>query len=79
MTNQMDIGSHDYIQREQIVDSCRAIKRHASYVGVAVSEMTGMPADFEPNCMDELNEAIGVLERAKQRLLNKPKYAQAAE
>lgn len=79
MTTQMDIGSHDQIRREEIVDSCRAIKRHASFVGVYALQVTGMPDDFIPGCMDELNEAIGVLERAKQRLLDKPRYALAAE
>ena len=60
--------SRDMMQREQIVDSCRAIKSHASFIGVAAAQMLTMPADFTPGCMDEIKEAAGVLQRALDRI-----------
>jgi hypothetical protein len=50
--------------------SCQAIKRQASYVGVASNEMVRLSAVSEPMVMDELNEAEGVLRRALARIEN---------
>tara|TARA_R110000868_G_C10778169_1_gene755298 strand:+ start:776 stop:1033 length:258 start_codon:yes stop_codon:yes gene_type:complete len=85
MTDQ-DIGGHDFTRRQDIIDSCRVIKSHASFIGVSATEIHTMPqGTYAPVCMDELNEAAGVLQRAldrienaKQVLLNKPAL-QAAE
>lgn len=81
----MTIQNYDFGNRDAITASCRLIKRHASFVGVAASEVRGMPPDFEPLCMDELNEAIGVMQRAidrlegaKERLQAKPKISVSA-
>jgi len=60
--------AQDAVQREQIVGSCRVIKSHASFIGVAAETMATMPAEYEPECMDELNEALGVLQRAMERI-----------
>jgi hypothetical protein len=54
----------DFMQREQISDSCRVIKSHASFVGTAAGEVKTMPADFVPDCMAELDETESVLRRA---------------
>ncbi len=86
MNTDQDVCGHDYMRREQIIDSCRVIKTHASFVGVSATEIHTMPpGTYAPLCMDELNEAAGVLQRAldriekaKQTLLNKPAL-QAAE
>jgi len=58
----------DFMQRQQISDSCRVIKSHASFVGVAASEVKTMPADFVPACMSELDETEGVLRRALSKI-----------
>ena len=58
----------DYMNREQITDSCRVIKTHASFVGVASDKIARMHNDYGLGCMDELNEAAGVLERALERV-----------
>jgi hypothetical protein len=66
-TNQ-DVCGHDFMRRQQIEDSCRAIKSHASFIGVSAAEILTMPAEFTPGCMDEINEAAGVLQRALDRI-----------
>ena len=86
MSSDQDVFGHDFTRRQTIIDSCRVIKSHASFVGVAATEIHTMPpGTYAPLCMDELNEAAGVLQRAldrienaKQVLLNKPAL-QAAE
>lgn len=76
----------DAINRERITDSCRVIKSHASFIGVAALEIAHMPEEYTPACMDEINEADGVLrhaleriERAKDTLLSKSDHLVAAE
>lgn len=60
--------ARDGEMRHQIIQSCRVIKSHASFVGVSADKMVRMPNDYTPVCMDELNEAEGVLRRAMDRI-----------
>ena len=78
--------AQDAMLRKQITDSCRVVKSHASFIGCAAQEIVHMPTEYTPACMDEINEAEGVLqrameriERAKQSLLNKSVELSAAE
>lgn len=68
MKHNMDVCGNDAMQRQEIVDSCRVIKTHASFVGVAAGLIARMPDTYTPGCMDELNEAMGVLQRALDRI-----------
>lgn len=50
----------------EIALSCSVIVRHASYVGVEAEKMVRLR--YPELCMDELNEAAGVLQRALDRI-----------
>lgn len=60
--------ARDATHRLAITDSCRLIKNHASFIGVMAADVTSMPADYMPGCMDELNEAAGVMQAALERI-----------
>ncbi len=60
--------ARDAQRRTEIRDSCCVIKTHASFIGVASLEIAHMPESVVPLCMDELNEAEGVLKRAMARI-----------
>lgn len=77
--------AQDAKHREQITDSCRVINTHASFIGTAAAEIKSMPSTYVPICLDELDEAEGVLrralakiEQAKRDLAAKPKMKKAA-
>ena len=66
MQRQQD--ARDAQNRLEIVGSCRVIKSHASFIGAAAQEIAYMPQSTVPMCMDELNEAEGVMRRALDRI-----------
>lgn len=60
--------ARNFNDMNEIAMSCRVIKSHASFVGVAAERVVSMPETYVPSCMDELNEAAGVLQRALGRI-----------
>lgn len=50
----------------EIALSCSVVLRHASYIGVEADKMVRLR--HPELCMDELNEAAGVLQRALSRI-----------
>jgi hypothetical protein len=50
----------------EIALSCSVVLRHASFIGVEAEKMVRLR--YPALCMDELNEAAGVLQRALNRV-----------